>query len=150
MQWSEPEPPAPRPLLPTPQRRARAADPLAGLAEELSRAPTAPAAPEPSSAEPVPRLPLRRDPRAARPQPVPPPAPAPAPEAQFNVAADQNLAEMAQRLEAALRRPAAKPDAAQPAPAPKAAAQTSPEPMQDEFEEDPPPPAPPPRAPTQP
>jgi hypothetical protein len=34
------------------------------------------------------------------------PAPAAAPEAEFNAAADQNLADMAQRLEAALRRPA--------------------------------------------
>jgi len=33
-------------------------------------------------------------------------APAAAPEEEFNAAADQNLADMAQRLEAALRRPA--------------------------------------------
>jgi flagellar biogenesis protein FliO len=152
MQWSaeaEPPPPAPPPQR---ERRPRAADPLAGLAEELSRVP--PAAPEPTSAEPAPRLPLRREPRAApRPQPAPPPAPvpAPSPEAQFNSSADQNLAEMAQRLEAALRRPAAKPDDAPRAPqaAPKAAAQPAPEPMHDEIEGEPPP-APPPRAPAPP
>jgi flagellar protein FliO/FliZ len=150
MHWSEPEPP---PLPPAPQRerRPRTADPLAGLAEELSRAPTAP---EPSSAEAAPRQPLRREPRIQRPQPAPPPAPvpAPSPEAQFNSSADQNLAEMAQRLEAALRRPAAKADdAPRPAqPAAKAAAQPVPEPPQDEFEEEQPPPAPPPRAPTPP
>ena len=105
MQWSaEPEPPPPQPPPPQRERRPRAADPLAGLAEELSRAPAA--APEPSGAEPAPRQPLlRREPRAApRPQ-QPAAAPAPAPEAQFSSSADQNLAEMAQRLEAALRRP---------------------------------------------
>ena len=62
MQWSaEPEPP---PLPPPPQRerRPRAVDPLAGLAEELSRVPVAP---EPTvAAEPPLRQPLRREPRA--------------------------------------------------------------------------------------
>ena len=43
--------------------------------------------------------PVRAPERAAAPPPPPPPAPAPS-------SADQNLAEMAQRLEAALRRPA--------------------------------------------
>ncbi len=108
-QWSSPEP---EPPPPPPQRRVRAADPLAGLADELSRGP---AQPEPAIAEP-PRV-ARREPRMARPQPAPPPPPAPPPapnpapaaatpaaEAQFNSPADQNLAEMAQRLEAALRR----------------------------------------------
>ena len=140
MQWSaEPEPPPPPPQR---ERRPRAADPLAGLAEELSRVPAA--APEPSGVEPAPRQPLlRREPRAA-PRPQPAAAPAPAPEAQFSSSADQNLAEMAQRLEAALRRPAAKPDDASraPQPAPKAAAQPAPEPMHDEIEGEPPPPAP--------
>jgi flagellar protein FliO/FliZ len=106
-QWpAEPEAPLPSP--PPPQReraRPRVSDPLAGLADELSRAPTPPEASE-TREPPPPRLPPRREPRAVRSQPVPPPAPpAPAPDAQFNSAADQNLAEMAQRLEAALRRP---------------------------------------------
>ena len=146
MRWSEPEPP-----LPPSQRehRPRAADPLAGLAEELSRVP---AAPEPSSAEPPPRQPFRREPpRPPRPQPAQPTKPAAAPEAQLSSSADQNLAEMAQRLEAALRRPAAKADDARaPQPAPKAAAQPAPEPTHDEIQEEPPPPAPTPRAPTPP
>jgi len=122
MRWdAQPEPPA---LPPTPspgrERRARAADPLAGLAEELSRAPIAP---EPTGEATV-RPPLRREPRPPRSQAPPPlPAAAPAPpaapavEAPFNSAADQNLAQMAQRLEAALRRPG-RTDAAPPAPRP--------------------------------
>ena len=66
-------------------RPVRPADTLAGLAEELARpgqaeAPRVAAAPKPAAA-------------AAAPQPTPP--------------SDQSLAEMAQRLEAALRRPAA-------------------------------------------
>jgi len=113
IQWStEPEPP---PAPPVRERRPPrpAPDPLAGLAEELARAPAQPDAPEP------PRQP-RREPRAQRPQPPPaaapppPPAPAPAVEPPFNSTADQNLADMAQRLEAALRRPPAEP-APQPA-----------------------------------
>jgi flagellar protein FliO/FliZ len=47
--------------------------------------------------------PLRAPERAAAPPPPPPPAPPPTPQPS----ADQNLADMAQRLEAALRRPAA-------------------------------------------
>jgi flagellar protein FliO/FliZ len=50
---------------------------------------------------PVRETPARAPERAAAPPPAPPPPPAPAPSS-----ADQNLAEMAQRLEAALRRPA--------------------------------------------
>ncbi|SDJ77563.1 MULTISPECIES: flagellar biosynthetic protein FliO [Bradyrhizobium] len=102
--------PAPPPM---PERRN---DPLAGFAPESmgSRA-------EPRPEPPPPRL-TRTDPLMPRPQrpseppkapppvraperavapPSPPPAPAPA-----QSSADQNLAEMAQRLEAALRRPA--------------------------------------------
>jgi hypothetical protein len=86
---SEPQAPAaaaPPGAPPTRERRARAGDPLAELADELSRAP---AVPEPAEQRRVPRL-----------QPAPP-APEPAPKSP----ADQNLSEMAQRLEAALRRP---------------------------------------------
>jgi len=103
-QWDEPEPQPPPP--PSRERRPRTAavDPLAGLAEELSRVPppSEAAAPEP----PVRQPPPRREPRVARPQPAPPPPPAPAADPEFAPSADQNLAEMAQRLEAALRRPA--------------------------------------------
>jgi flagellar protein FliO/FliZ len=159
---AEPElPPAP----PPPQRRqARAADPLAGLAAELTRGGES-RVPMPgefgSGGLVLPREPLRerepprqresarerepqidrehmreretarepvvREREATREQrelvrereparereaprlrePQPPPASAPAPvEEEFDADADQNLADMAQRLEAALRRPA--------------------------------------------
>jgi flagellar protein FliO/FliZ len=139
MQWpADPEPlPAPPPVR---ERRPRPVDPLAGLAEELSRTP--PFA-EPDHVEPSPRPLLRREQRPPRPQPpAPPPVAAPpAAEAPFSSAADQNLAEMAQRLEAALRRPAK--DDARPAPPPPAT--SAPEP--DEVAEFTPQPPPPPLAP---
>jgi flagellar protein FliO/FliZ len=146
MDWSaEPEPP-PLPLPPR-ERKSRAADPLAGLAEELARVPPAP---EPSNIEEPAREPPRElarplPRRASRPQPAPPapapaapPAPAPAAEAQqFNSAADQNLAEMAQRLEAALRRPARNDDTRPAQSTPQAAPKAAPEPPPpaDEAEE---------------
>jgi hypothetical protein len=63
--------------------------------------------PRPSrQSEPAKMPPMRAPERAVAPlSPLSPPAPPPPP----NVNADQNLAEMAQRLEAALRRPAAEP-----------------------------------------
>jgi flagellar protein FliO/FliZ len=99
--------PAPPPM---PERRS---DPLAGFAPEpmnsrpepapprLTR--TEPLMPRPQRASEPPKAPppIRAPERAAAPPPPPPPAPAPA-----QSSADQNLAEMAQRLEAALRRPA--------------------------------------------
>ena len=152
MDWSaEPEPP-PLPLPPR-ERRTRTADPLAGLAEELARVP---AVPQPNEMEEAPRqqesprqqeAPRQPPRRTARPQPAPPaPAPAAQPaaaaaDAEFNSAADQNLAEMAQRLEAALRRPARTDDAPRPAAsapqaAPAAAPKVAPEsPPADEAEE---------------
>lgn len=74
---------------PEPGARARPADSLTGLAAELSTRlnPPEPAAPPPR-VEPAPRASV-----------APPPEPAPAPQT------DHNLAEMAQQLEAALRRP---------------------------------------------
>ena len=107
--------PAPAPVPPPPPvvepvtapaiaaARARPAETLAGLAAELARPiPEVVAIPRPTRPEPA---------RTAPPQPVP------APQAEAPGAApDQNLAEMAQRLEAALRRPVGQP------PAPKAAA----------------------------
>src|SRR5215831_1275058 len=90
MQWPE-EPEAPPLPPPARERRQRAADPLAGLAEELSRTPIVPA---PRSEG--------RPPRPPQAAPTPPGAAAPTPEVPFNSAADQNLAQMAQRLEAAL------------------------------------------------
>ena len=117
-----PEPP-PRPNRPSfadevrrpapPALSERRSDPLAGFTPEpMSRtdiresAPTRAAAarsepiiPRPSRpAEPPKAPPVRAPERAAAPPPPPPPSSALS-------AADQNLAEMAQRLEAALRRP---------------------------------------------
>lgn len=141
-----PEPP-PRPMRPSfadevrrpaPERRSDRSDPLAGFT------------PEPLGGRPEPRPELRGEPmpsrvtsrneplmpRPPRPSeaPKPPPvraperaaAPPPAPAAE---SADQNLAEMAQRLEAALRRPpgetVAPPVAPEP-PAGRAAARSEP------------------------
>src|SRR5262249_9517857 len=110
----------PSPLPPPPPRPRRGpspppADPRAGLADELSRMP---GAPEP--AEPAPR---RMPPRL---QPAPPAA-ASATDAALKAPADQNLSEMAQRLEAALRRPGKREDARAAPPAPKAAGEPAPE-----------------------
>lgn len=144
-----PEPP-PRPARPSfadevrrpapmPERRS---DPLAGFAPEpmgnrseptpprLSR--TEPLMPRPQRASELPKAPppVRAPERAAAPPP-PPPAPAPA-----QSSADQNLAEMAQRLEAALRRPAepaAPPVAPEPPRAPRADA-PAPAPQKSGFE----------------
>ena len=110
-----------------PERRGeRTTDPLTGFAPE----PLAPR-PEPRPEPITPRLP-RTEPMIARasrqaepkappvvraaPPPPPPPPPPPAPAQN----ADQNLAEMAQRLEAALRRPAGSADAPPVAPEPPA------------------------------
>jgi flagellar protein FliO/FliZ len=91
----------PMPAAPTPapaaRRPVRASDTLAGLANELSR---------PNG---------HNDPVISTTRPVPPPdisairpgAPHPAPAASADTGGDQNLADMAQRLEAALRRPGA-------------------------------------------
>jgi flagellar protein FliO/FliZ len=115
--------PAPPPM---PERRS---DPLTGFAPESLGARTEPAPPRLPRAEPMmprpqragepPKAPPREAPprevtsrevppvrapeRVAAPPPPPPPAP---PSAPAPSSADQNLAEMAQRLEAALRRPA--------------------------------------------
>jgi flagellar biogenesis protein FliO len=123
-----PEPP-PRPNRPSfadevrrpaPALSERRSDPLAGFTPEpMSRtdirepAPRAAAArsepiiPRPSRppVEPPKAPPVRAPERAAAPPPQPPPPP-PSPALS---AADQNLAEMAQRLEAALRRPGGDP-----------------------------------------
>jgi flagellar protein FliO/FliZ len=92
---------APEPALrpePRPEPRTEMRDPMPSRparSEPLIPRPSRPA--EPPKAPPMP--PMRAPERAAAPPP-PPPAPSPA-----LSAADQNLAEMAQRLEAALRRP---------------------------------------------
>ena len=96
------------------ERKLRTADPLAGLADELSRIPGAPEPPD---------QPARRMPRL---QPAPPAA-AGAADFPLKPPADQNLSEMAQRLEAALRRPTKSDDARAAPPAPKAAGEATPE-----------------------
>ena len=116
-----PEPAAPAPAIPAPAtaapKRSRSADTLAGLAAELSVRPSEPAAAAPAPRPAAPAI------EAARPKPA---TPAPAAPAPANAEADQNLADMASRLEAALRRPApapAAPAAPRPAPAAKPAAE---------------------------
>jgi flagellar protein FliO/FliZ len=86
--------PEPMPLRPEPMppRMSPRGEPMMPRPARQSEAPKAPP-------------PLRAPERAAAPPPPPPPPPAPPPTPQPS--ADQNLAEMAQRLEAALRRPAA-------------------------------------------
>jgi flagellar protein FliO/FliZ len=116
---------------PLPERRS---DPLAGFTPEPlggrpERAePVSPrlARPEPMvprpprSSEPPKVPPVRAPERAAAP-PAPPPAPPPVAQTPPQSSADQNLAEMAQRLEAALRRPAGESAAPPVAPEPPAA-----------------------------
>jgi hypothetical protein len=107
------------PMPPPPPPMERSSDPLAGFAPDAiggrgepraeplpPRMPrgepmrSEPMMPRPSRAPDAPKAPVRE--RAIVPPPPPPPPPAPPPASS----ADQNLAEMAQRLEAALRRPA--------------------------------------------
>lgn len=138
-QMPEPPPRPSRPAFadevrrPAPPVAERRGDPLAGFTPEpMSRTDirgTRPSRAEPSLRPPVrpsePALtpPPRAPERSVSPPPMPPSAPPPS-----TSSADQNLAEMAQRLEAALRRPAgdAKPEAAPPvAPEPPARPRSS-------------------------
>ncbi|MCA1413232.1 flagellar biosynthetic protein FliO [Bradyrhizobium sp. NBAIM20] len=119
-----PEPIAPRPEReprpePLPPRIARGEPPL------MPR--------PPRGSEPMKMPPVRAERAAAPPPPPPVPQAAPAPPPAAAAApssAEQNLAEMAQRLEAALRRPAgetvAPPVAPEPPPAPARAARSEP------------------------
>jgi hypothetical protein len=121
-----------RPVLP-PMPERRSADPLAGFSPESSvrqepsrseprlepsparlETPSRPVRNDSMRTDPVRSEPLMpRPPRMTEPSPRPPrlperaapPAPAASPTPAASSAADQNLAEMAQRLEAALRRP---------------------------------------------
>jgi flagellar biogenesis protein FliO len=98
-------PPAEPTVMPSPVpevRPVRPADTLAGLAEELAR-PSEPPAARPVQIQPTQVQPSQIQPaRVAAPQPI-----ATSAATQPSPAADQSLAEMAQRLEAALRRPMA-------------------------------------------
>lgn len=110
-----PEPPMPVPEPPRPARPPFADTPRRPVAAERRSDPLAGFTPEPMSRTDIRGArPARQEPVMPRPAPPPAPAPAPSPPASN---ADQNLAEMAQRLEAALRRPTGdnKPAAAAPA-----------------------------------
>ena len=113
-----------RPMPPAlPERRSDRSDPLAGFTPEpLGGRPEPRPEPIPSRTAPRNEPMIPRPPRSSEPPKPPPPVRAPAPERTVAApppipspppisspslsAADQNLAEMAQRLEAALRRPA--------------------------------------------
>ncbi|MEW6643627.1 MAG: flagellar biosynthetic protein FliO [Pseudomonadota bacterium] len=86
----------------------------------------------PAAVEPVAKAPQAPLPRSERERPVPPAPPAVPPPAALS-AADQNLAEMAQRLEAALRKPAGDPVVTDRAPpvAPEPPARPAPRPAAD-------------------
>jgi flagellar biogenesis protein FliO len=114
-----PEPPRPiRPPFPDATRRPaateRRGDPLSGFTPEpMSRTDIRGARPARSEPAMPPRPPVRpvepglaSPPRTAERPASPPPIPTPAAPPPSMSNADQNLAEMAQRLEAALRRPA--------------------------------------------
>jgi flagellar protein FliO/FliZ len=89
------------PLMPRPQRELPKVPPVRPAPPPVREAPPIREALAGREAPPIPETPARAPDRAAVPPPPPPQPPAPAPSS-----ADQNLAEMAQRLEAALRRPA--------------------------------------------
>ena len=98
-EWSdEPnaEPPVPIPA-PLSQRPTRAVDPLPGLATELAKVP--------AQSDPEASRPRREPTRPTSPVPAPTPPQSNADGENAGPDADQNLAEMAHRLEAALRRP---------------------------------------------
>jgi flagellar protein FliO/FliZ len=151
-----PEPP-PRPARPAfaedmrrPPQPERRADPIAGFSPEpMTR-------PEPALREAPPRAMPRPEPpplapRPARPEPpkaAPPVRPVERPAAAAPApasAADKNLAEMAQRLEAALRRPGANPAAADRAPpvAPDVPSNRAAPPLRPAAANEQPPPVPP-------
>jgi flagellar protein FliO/FliZ len=104
------EPPMRDPPVREPMRER---EPVAREREPTMREPMREREPVVREREPTMREPMRereptpreREPaRVREPQPQPPPPPAAA-EPEFSASADQNLADMAQRLEAALRRP---------------------------------------------
>jgi hypothetical protein len=119
------EEPAAIPLQPAAESLAKPQrDTLAALADELSTRP----APPPRNRSPLAtRTPLAEPRPEPRSEPrMPAPQPAPAPLSAETAAADQSLAEMAHRLEAALRKPGA-PVAAQSRATPPAEQNAAPE-----------------------
>jgi len=151
-QMPEPPPRPARPAFvdevrrPAPERRMERSDPLTGFTPE----------PIGGRPEPSPRMPPRSEPLMPRPtraseapkpsvRPAPPErsAPPPPPPSPAMSSADQNLAEMAQRLEAALRRPAGdtvappvapEPPASRAAPRSESAPPPSPAPLKGGFD----------------
>jgi flagellar protein FliO/FliZ len=117
--WPPREPELPQSSRAAPPRDLRErTDPLSRLSEELERAATAS---EPEGPEPPVWLTTRREPRL-RPAPsvVTPPAPAKPTDAKLGPSADQdNDTNVAQRLEAVLRRPNRDEETSGPAAAPK-------------------------------
>ena len=115
---------APEPIAPRPEREPRP-EPLPPRVSR-SEPPVMPRPPRGS--EPMKMPPVRAERAAAPPPPVPQTPPVPSPGTPSS--AEQNLAEMAQRLEAALRRPAgetvAPPVAPEPPAAPPRAARSEP------------------------
>lgn len=103
------EPPRQETLRPEPMLRTEPA---------IRAEPVAPVAPS----APAPRAPAPDFSAKPPPRPATSPAPAARPAPPAAMSDDQNLAEMAQRLEAALRRPGADPRAAAPSPTPTPAA----------------------------
>jgi hypothetical protein len=123
-------------------------DTLAALADELSARPAPPPSrvrtPAPARAPLEARAEPRPEPRAPAVQPAPTPTPA------DTAAADQSLAEMAHRLEAALRKPNAPADARAPAPQPRQEPRQEPRQAQPAEQAAAPEPLPSPPAPPQP
>jgi flagellar protein FliO/FliZ len=123
--------PRPEPREPRPEPRPEP------MPQRMTRA--EPLMPRPQRATETPKPPPMRAPAPERAAAPPPPPPPPAPPPPLPQNADQNLAEMAQRLEAALRRPASSPEAAPPVapePPPVRAARTEPQaaPAKSSFE----------------
>jgi flagellar protein FliO/FliZ len=107
-------------LPPEPGARPRPADSLTGFAAELSSKFAPPEVPPPAA---------RHEPRHEPPAPVPPPLPTEPPPSPHN---DRNLAEMAQQLEAALRRaPEGRPPVTDPFAVPPVMAETPRAPLRD-------------------
>jgi flagellar protein FliO/FliZ len=139
--WLQPQADTPPSAPARPQR-----DTLAALADELSARPAPPSPPSRVRTQAPARAPLeaRAEPRVVEPRPEPrAPAPtvqsAPTPTPAETAAADQSLAEMAHRLEAALRKPNAPAEARAGAPQPRQAQPAE----QAAVSEPPAPPAPP-------
>jgi flagellar protein FliO/FliZ len=134
-----------------PARQQR--DTLAALADELSARPSPPSPPSRVRTQAPARAPLeaRAEPRTEpRPEPrAPAPAvqAAPTPSPADTAAADQSLAEMAHRLEAALRKPNAPAEARAPAPQPRQESRPEPRQAQPAEQVMPEPPAAPPALP---